>query len=71
MIINDFNITRAKRLRRPSEADTPAVINPYAVLPFAVAVQGFKPVAWQEPQGFQAIGGIKDSEPFFSLPPNG
>jgi len=71
MIVNDFNICRANGLRRPREADTPAVIDSYAVLTLTVPVKSFKPVAWQESQGFQAIGGIKDSEPFFSLPPDG
>lgn len=44
MVVHDFNISWA--VVGPSEADAELIIDPDAVLAFAVALQGFQPVAW-------------------------
>ncbi len=50
MVICDAHIFRS--LRRPDETDAPLIIDPDRMLAFAVAFQGFKPVARR---GFQVI----------------
>jgi len=43
MVVDDFDIARSSVL--PDETDTPLIIDPYAVLPLAPALEGFEPIA--------------------------
>ena len=61
MIVHDFYIDRSWRAIRPLETDPPLIIDPHAVLAFAVALQRFEPIARKRREipdrrgGFQLI----------------
>jgi len=45
------------------KADSPLIVDPDTMLPFAIALQGFKPVAWRNPEVLQMPGLVKVQEP--------
>jgi hypothetical protein len=47
VIVHDFDILSAIV---PPEANTPLIVDPYAVLPSAVAMQRLKAIAWRHAQ---------------------
>lgn len=51
----------------PAEAYPPLAVDPYAVLPFPIPSERFKPVARREPQIHDPLGGIEHKE-FFKSP---
>jgi hypothetical protein len=54
VIINDLDVFWRVRPPIPSEADAPLLVDPYAVLPGAIAPKCFEAVAGRRPQVFQA-----------------
>ena len=44
VIINNFHVRRTRRAIWPFEANAPLIVDPDAVLPVAIAVQGFEMV---------------------------
>jgi hypothetical protein len=71
MVVDYFDIAWAESPRRPGETYAPSIVDAKAVLSLAIPAQGFKTIAWQEHQSFQPVGGVKNSEPFFRLAPDG
>ena len=69
MVVDDFNVMRA--IVMPCKTDTPLVIDPDAKLSLAVTAEGFEPVAGQEPQCFDGVGGIKDAQSLLRLSAKG
>jgi hypothetical protein len=51
----------------PFKAHPPLLINPNAVLPLAVPLQGLEPVAVEYLQSPLGVGSIQDAEAFFRL----
>src|ERR1700722_6435142 len=47
VIGHNLPMRRPGRPVRPFKANPPLIIGPYAVLPFSVALKGFKAIAWQ------------------------
>ena len=45
MVVNDFDSIGA--VLGPHEADSPLVVDAYAVLPFSVIFQWFEPIGWR------------------------
>jgi len=45
VIIDDFDVHRARRSIRPLKTDAPLIIDADAVLPLPIALEGFEPVA--------------------------
>ena len=54
MIVDDFDLKGVSVA--PAEADPPLVVDPDAVLPFALARQAFQPIAWRGREIVQAAG---------------
>src|SRR5258706_14592093 len=50
MIINNLYVSRSGRFLRPLEAHPPLIVDPYAVLPFALSFQSFKAITGQSSQ---------------------
>jgi hypothetical protein len=44
MIVDDFDVQRARLALRPLEADPPLIIDPNAPLPLTVSPQSFQPI---------------------------
>ena len=57
VVIDDFDIVRITF--SPFKTDAPLVIDPDAMLSFAVALQGLQPVAWRHPQVLQTEGAMQ------------
>lgn len=61
MIVNNLYLSRPWGFVRPFEAHAPLVVDPYAVLPFAIPFQNLKAIARQRSQiphgsrGFETI----------------
>jgi hypothetical protein len=53
MVIDNFDIDRARRVVGPFKADPPLVIDPDAVLALPIALQCFQPIAGQGGEIFQ------------------
>lgn len=66
MVVGNFNVFRA--IVGPFKANTPPLVDADAVLAFAVAAQGFKPVTRQNGQDIEVYRGVQDFEASFSLP---
>src|SRR6185312_4768911 len=60
MVVNDFNFMGVATL--PEEADAPLVVDPDAVLAFAVALQGFQAIGWRNAEVIQGRRGIEHAE---------
>lgn len=60
MIVHDFNVPRPVI---PNEAQAPLVIDTDRMLALAIALQCFKPIAWQGTQIRQAASRIQSIEP--------
>jgi hypothetical protein len=69
MVVDDFNVMRA--IVMPCKTDTPLVIDSDAKLSLAVTAEGFEPVAGQEPECFDGVGGIKDAQSLLRLSAKG
>ena len=69
MVVDDFNVMRA--IVMPCKTNTPLVIDSDAELSLAVTAEGFEPVAGQEHECFDGVGGIKDAQSFLRLPAKG
>jgi len=57
VIVDNFNVAGISIF--PYETHSPLIIDPDAVLPFAVAFQAFKSVAWWDPQIAQFNGAVQ------------
>ena len=57
MVVCYFNVIGVSVF--PAKADSPLIVDPYAVLPLAIALQGFEPVARWDPEVFQLPGPMK------------
>lgn len=66
MVVDNFNVMRS--IVMPCKTDSPLVIDSDTELPLAVTAQCLEPVAGQEHERFEGIGGIKDTQPLFRLP---
>jgi len=60
VVVHDFNLVRVPVT--PGKADPPAVVDPNAVLPGAVALQSFEPVAANGPQVRETGGRMQPSQ---------
>src|SRR5436305_13226959 len=56
VIVHDFDIPRCSLA--PFKAYPPLIVNTDAVLPAAIAMQRFKPIAGRNPQIFQILGRV-------------
>jgi hypothetical protein len=56
MVIDDLHPVRA--VFRPDQAEAPLVVDPNAMLPLAIALEGLKPVAGRDPQFVEVNGGV-------------
>lgn len=57
MVINDLHILSA--MPRPTEADSPLIIDPNAVLPLTVAPQSLQAIARRNAQVIEASGDLE------------
>ena len=55
MIVGDLDSSRT--LVRPAEAETILIVDADTVLAFALALEGFEPIAWESPQ-VAKVGGL-------------
>src|SRR5579863_7900552 len=62
VIINNLYVRRASGARLPFKTNPPLVVNSYAVLPSAIALQGFETVARQYSQIPQRDGRLQAVE---------
>src|SRR5579863_4214316 len=62
VIINNLYVRRASGARLPFKTNPPLVVNSYAVLPSAIALQGFETVARQYSQIPQRDGCLQAVE---------
>lgn len=69
MVVDDFNVMRA--IIMPCKTDTPLVVDSDAKLSLTVTVEGFEPVAGQEHECFDGVGGIKDAQSLLRLSAKG
>ena len=69
MVVDAFNVMRA--IIMPCKTDTPLVVDSDAKLSLTVTAEGFEPVAGQEHECFDGVGGIKDAQSFLRLPAKG
>jgi hypothetical protein len=60
VVVDDLDVFRARW--GPDEADTPLLVDPDAVLPDAVALEGFEPVPGRDFEVIQDFGGIEHDE---------
>jgi hypothetical protein len=63
MVVDYFNIIGVPVF--PAKTDPPLIIDPYTILPLAIALQGLKPVARRDPEILKTPGLMKVQE----LPP--
>ncbi len=62
MVVHDFDVRRARIALRPLETDSPAIIDSYAELPFAISRQRLEAVSRQRRQIADGRCGIKPIE---------
>jgi hypothetical protein len=67
MIIDDFDISGARRSVRPFEAYPPLIVYTDAILARPITTQCLKPVTWQRTQIGKTLGGFQPIEPGFGL----
>jgi hypothetical protein len=60
MVVCYFNVIGISVF--PMKADSPLIVDPDTMLPFAVALQGFEPVAWRNPEVLQMPSLVKVQE---------
>jgi hypothetical protein len=65
VIVHNLDVVRAVLV--PFKTHPPLLINPNAVLPLAVPLQGLEPVAGEHLQSPEGVGGIQDAEALFRL----
>lgn len=65
MVVDDFDVESISA--RPAKTDAPAVVDPDAVLPQAVAVKSFEPVPGRRAQELERAGGMEQREFPFRL----
>jgi hypothetical protein len=63
MVVGYFNVTGVSVF--PEKTYPPLIVNPDAVLPLTIALQGLKPIARRNPEVLKALGLMKVQE----LPP--
>ena len=57
MIVNNFNVQRIAVF--PAKAYSPLIVDPYTVLPLAIAFQGFKTVPGRNPKILQLYRAVQ------------
>lgn len=57
MVVCYFNVIGISVF--PVKADAPLIVDPDAMLPFAIALQGLQPVAWWDSEVPQMLGPVK------------
>src|SRR5438105_4659179 len=62
VIIDNFDVRRARRSIWPLKTDAPLIVDADAVLAFPITLQRFEPVAGQRRQIMQDVGGFKAIE---------
>lgn len=60
MVVHNFNLMRP--ILTPSKAHPPMIVNTDAMLPLAVALEGFELVSWGNPETRQLGGGMQLQE---------
>ncbi len=60
MIVCYFNVIGIAVF--PAKADSPLIVDPDTILPFAIAFQGFEPVARRNPEVLKMPGLVKVQE---------
>lgn len=67
MVVDNFNIQRARRIARPLEANAPPAVDPNGILALAVSLEGFQPVGVERGKVGRRSGGIEDAQPLLGL----
>src|SRR5579864_7015175 len=62
MIVDDLNVRGAWRSILPRKTNPPLIVNPDAVLSFAVSLQSFKAITWQNGKVRQRHGCFESVE---------
>jgi hypothetical protein len=67
MVVHDFDVARPWLPVRPLEAYAPLLIYPDGILAGPVSLEGFKPIAGQNPQGIKGGCSAQDCQPPLGL----
>jgi hypothetical protein len=67
MVVHDFDVARSWLPVRPLETYAPLLIDPDGILAGPVSLEGFKPIAGQNPQGIKGGCSVQDCQPPLGL----
>ena len=67
MVIDDFDVAWALRVRGPGETDPPSVVDANAELTAAFAAQRLEAITRQQHQRFEPVGSVEDAKALFGL----